>query len=99
MALLSVSCSLLRGVESVAVVDGQDVQCLLPVADLAGEVLAVAASGGRDEVEDLRCGLLVPGLENTIEPGSPTPRTPPPTAQGGSNPNRAKRGRSLTGAD
>src|ERR1700729_2011881 len=53
------SARLLRGVESVAVVDGQDVQCLLPVADLAGEVLAVAASGGGDEVEDLHRGLLV----------------------------------------
>jgi hypothetical protein len=32
-----------------------------------------------------------PGLDNTIEPGSPTPRTPPPTAQGGSNLNRRRR--------
>src|ERR1700677_790056 len=39
-----------------------------------------------------------PGLDNTIEPGSPTPRTPPPPPEGiKSQP--AKEGQFLTGAD
>ena len=60
MALLVfVISGLLRGGESVAVVDGQDIQRVLPVADFAGQVLAVLAAGRRDEVEHLHRGLLV----------------------------------------
>jgi hypothetical protein len=39
-----------------------------------------------------------PSLDNTIEPGSPAPRTPPPPPEG-VNSQPAKRGQSLTGAD
>ncbi len=39
-----------------------------------------------------------PGLDNTIEPGSPTPRTPPPPPEGVKS-QPAKRGQSPTGAD
>jgi len=51
-------------------VDGQDVEGLLPVADSAGQVLAVAPLRRRDEVEDLHRGLLVG--EMTAVADSPT---------------------------
>src|SRR6476660_7030085 len=78
MALLVVgSLGLLRGGESVVVVDGQDVQCLLPVADFAGHVLAVLPAGCGDEVEHLQRGLLV-GEMASSPPDGPNhrPRTP-----------------------
>lgn len=46
----------LSGSEPVAVVDGQG---LLPVADVAGQVLTVFPAGCRNEVEHLHRGLLV----------------------------------------
>jgi len=58
--------------DSFTVVDGQDVEDLLPAVDSAGEVLAVLPAAGGDEVENFHRGLLGWEMSSVLD-GPPEP--------------------------